>query len=177
MLLFSRFIETPIGEMFAAATDNGICIFDFYHRRMMNSILSRVEAALDTHFIEDDHPHIETLQKEIFQYFDGSRKDFEVPLHLIGSPFQLKVWHGLQQIPYSETRSYKQQSKFLGDEKAIRAVARANGENGIAIIIPCHRVIGENGSLIGYGGGLWRKQWLLNHEKKHAGKTLQQSLF
>ena len=89
----------------------------------------------------------------------------------------MRVWEGLKQIPFGETRSYKKQSIFLGDEKAIRAVARANGENGIAIIIPCHRVIGENGSLVGYGGGLWRKQWLLKHERAHSGQTQQQSLF
>ena len=81
------------------------------------------------------------------------------------------------QIPYGETRSYKQQSIFLGNEKAIRAVAGANGENGIAIIVPCHRVIGENGSLTGYGGGLQRKKWLLDHERKHSGKTGQAELF
>jgi len=96
---------------------------------------------------------------------------------LAGTDFQKSVWVALQQIPYGETRSYKQQSIALGNEKAIRAVAGANGENGIAVIIPCHRVIGENGSLIGYGGGLQRKKWLLEHERKHSGKETQLGLF
>jgi O-6-methylguanine DNA methyltransferase len=100
-----------------------------------------------------------------------------LPLHLVGSDFQKSVWKALIQIPYGETRSYKQQSIFLGNEKAIRAVAGANGDNGIAIIIPCHRVIGEDGSLTGYGGGLQRKKWLLDHERKHSGKAGQGELF
>jgi O-6-methylguanine DNA methyltransferase len=111
------------------------------------------------------------------EYFIGTRKEFDLPLHLLGTSFQKSVWLGLLQIPYGETRSYKKQSIFLGNEKAIRAVAGANGENGIAIIIPCHRVIGENGSLTGYGGGLQRKKWLLDHERKHSGKTGQAELF
>ena len=99
-----------------------------------------------------------------------------MPIHLLGSSFQIKVWKGLQQIAYGETRSYRGQSLFLGDEKAIRAVARANGENSLAIIIPCHRVIGERGTLVGYSGGLEAKQWLLDHERKYAGSAVQQRL-
>lgn len=95
----------------------------------------------------------------------------------MGTPFQIRVWQALQEIPYAETRSYKAQSRILGDEKAIRAVARANGENGLAIIIPCHRVIGEHGGMTGYSGGLRIKQWLLEHEWRHSGKSQQQSLF
>jgi len=163
--------------MTAAATDEGICVFDFTHRKMMSSILSRIQIALNTSVVEGEHRHFRILEYQIEEYFAGIRKGFDLPLHMIGTPFQLRVWKGLQQIPYAETRSYKKQSVLLGDEKAIRAVARANGENGLAIIIPCHRVIGENGSLVGYGGGLPRKQWLLEHERKHSGMTLQQRLF
>eukprot|EP01012_Entosiphon_sulcatum_P048947 TRINITY_DN67528_c0_g1_i1.p2 TRINITY_DN67528_c0_g1~~TRINITY_DN67528_c0_g1_i1.p2 ORF type:complete len:105 (-),score=7.05 TRINITY_DN67528_c0_g1_i1:27-320(-) len=96
---------------------------------------------------------------------------------MIGTDFQKRVWKGLLDIPFGETRSYKKQSIYLGDVKAIRAVATANGQNGIAIIVPCHRVIGDNGSLVGYGGGLPKKKWLLEHEAKHSGKDLQMGLF
>lgn len=176
-MIVRKYIKTPVGEMTVAATDEGICVFDFTHRKMMSSILRRIQTALNTSIVEGEHPHFSPLEHQMEEYFAGVRKQFDLPLHMIGSPFQLAVWKGLQQIPYAETRSYKKQSIILGNEKAIRAVARANGENGIAIIVPCHRVIGEKGSLVGYGGGLPRKQWLLEHERKHSGMTLQQSLF
>ncbi len=156
--------------MRAAATDEGICLFDFEGRRMMDKIMNRLQAHAGEEIEEGEHFHFKTLEKQINEYFNGERKEFDLPLHLIGTAFQKKVWEGLLTIPYGETRSYKQQSIFLGDVKAIRAVAGANGENGIAIIVPCHRVIGENGNLTGYGGGLPKKKWLLEHEAKHSGK-------
>lgn len=163
--------------MRAIASDEGICVFDFEYRRMIDKIVSRVAHAMDAKITEANHPYFNQLEEQMTQYFEGSRMDFDLPLHLIGSDFQKRVWRGLMEIPYGETRSYKAQSIFLGNEQAIRAVATANGQNGIAIIIPCHRVIGTNGSLIGYGGGLQRKQWLLDHERKHIGKTMQYQLF
>jgi AraC family transcriptional regulator of adaptative response/methylated-DNA-[protein]-cysteine methyltransferase len=163
--------------MRAAATDEGVCLFDFEYRRSIDSIMKRIETLSGKSFVEQYHPLFDVLKQQMGEYFVGTRKEFDLPLHLIGTQFQQSVWRGLQQIPYGETRSYKQQSIFLGNEKAIRAVAGANGENGIAIIIPCHRVIGENGSLTGYGGGLQRKKWLLEHERKHSGKTLQAEMF
>lgn len=172
-----KHINTPLGVMRIGATDDGICLFDFQYRRSIDSIMKRIETLAGDKFGEVEHPHFQLLEQQIGEYFTGKRKEFDVPLHLLGTPFQKKVWQGLLQIPYAETRSYKQQSIYLGNEKAIRAVAGANGENGIAIIIPCHRVIGENGSLTGYGGGLQRKQWLLDHERKHSGKTGQGDLF
>jgi len=163
--------------MRAAATDEGICLFDFEYRRSIDTIMKRIETTLGDTFTEAEHPHFATLKQEIGEYFTGIRKTFDVPLHLVGTAFQKSVWQGLLQIPYGDTRSYKQQSIFLGNEKAIRAVAGANGENGIAIIVPCHRVIGENGSLVGYGGGLQRKKWLLDHERKYSGRSAQAELF
>jgi AraC family transcriptional regulator of adaptative response/methylated-DNA-[protein]-cysteine methyltransferase len=170
-------IDTPVGKMRAGATDDGICLFDFQYRRSIDSIMKRIETLSGKKFTEGMHPHFQLLEQQIGEYFTGLRKEFDLPLHLLGTVFQKSVWTGLHQIPYGETRSYKHQSIFLGNEKAIRAVAGANGENGIAIIIPCHRVIGENGSLTGYGGGLQRKKWLLDHERKHSGKTGQAELF
>ncbi|MGC1514269.1 MAG: methylated-DNA--[protein]-cysteine S-methyltransferase [Maribacter sp.] len=118
----------------------------------------------------------ETLEDAVYQlneYFDGSRTHFELDLNPEGSDFQKRVWHALQQIPYGKTTSYLALSKTLGDVKAIRAVASANGKNPLWIVIPCHRVIGSDGSLTGYAGGLHRKQWLLDHESPYK----QQSLF
>jgi O-6-methylguanine DNA methyltransferase len=172
-----KYIDTPVGKMRAGATDEGICLFDFQYRKSIDSIMKRIATLSRDEFSENEHPHFEMLERQIAEYFSGVRKEFDMPLHLLGTTFQKQVWEGLLTIPYGETRSYKQQSVFLGNEKAIRAVAGANGENGIAIIIPCHRVIGENGSLIGYGGGLERKKWLLDHEWKHSGKSAQAELF
>ncbi|MEI8279829.1 MAG: methylated-DNA--[protein]-cysteine S-methyltransferase [Bacteroidota bacterium] len=178
MNIYTKQIDTPLGKMLAGVTDEGICLFDFEYRKMMDNIIKRILNGVDGTIIEDSsHYHFLVLETQMNDYFTGARLDFQLPLHLIGTPFQKQVWEGLQHIPYGETRTYKQQSIFLGNEKAIRAVAGANGENGIAIIIPCHRVIGENGHLTGYGGGLWRKDWLLKHEQKHSGKTNQIALF
>ncbi len=172
-----KYIDTPVGKMRIAATDEGICLFDFQYRRSIDAIVNRVETLLNDRFADGEHSHFAKLEAQMDEYFNGTRQEFDLPLHLVGTPFQKSVWEGLLKIPYAETRSYKQQSIFLGNEKAIRAVASANGENGIAIIVPCHRVIGTNGSLVGYGGGLQRKKWLLEHERKHSGKTGQGELF
>ena len=171
------YMETPLGKMRAGATDEGICLFDFEGRRMMDNIMKRLQTHTGESVEEGEHFHFKMLEKQIKEYFKGERMEFALPLHLVGTPFQKKVWEGLLTIPYGETRSYKQQSIFLGDVKAIRAVAGANGENGIAIIVPCHRVIGEDGSLTGYGGGLPKKKWLLEHEQKFSGKGSQLDLF
>lgn len=160
-----------------ASTEEGICLFDFEYRRSMSTIQKRIQDALKMDYEEGEHSHLDLLDVQINEYLNGTRKEFDLPLHLIGTDFQKRVWNGLLQIPYGETRSYKAQSVFLGDVKAIRAVGTANGQNGIAIIVPCHRVIGDNGSLVGYGGGLDKKKWLLEHEAKHSGKTLQIGLF
>lgn len=106
--------------------------------------------------------------EQLIQYFNGQRRIFELPLSQEGTPFQQEVWNELLTIPYAKTISYIQLAIRTGDPKATRAVASANGKNNIAIIVPCHRVIGSNGQLIGYGGGLWRKKWLLEHEMKVA---------
>ncbi len=176
-MILVKHIDTPVGKMRIGASDEGICLFDFQYRKSIDTIMKRIETLSGQQFAEGEHPHFKVLEQQIGEYFLGTRKEFDLPLNLVGTPFQKRVWEGLLTIPYGETRSYKQQSIFLGDEKAIRAVAGANGENGIAIIIPCHRVIGANGSLTGYGGGLHRKKWLLDHEWKHSGKSGQGELF
>jgi methylated-DNA-[protein]-cysteine S-methyltransferase len=111
-------------------------------------------------------PVLKECQKQLDEYFNGKRQNFSLELQLEGTDFQKKVWEQLQKIPFGETASYKDIAIAVGNEKAVRAVGGANGKNNIAIIIPCHRVIGADGDLVGFGGGLWRKVWLLNHEKK-----------
>lgn len=120
---------------------------------------------------------LQLAAKQFAEYFSGKRKTFDLPIQQTGTDFQQRVWHNLHKIPFGESISYLQLAKQLGDAKTIRAAASANGKNKLAIIVPCHRVIGSNGTLTGYAGGLWRKQWLLNHELQLSGKTLQGELF
>ena len=117
--------------------------------------------------------YIDMCRIQLEEYFTGKRADFDLTLSPESTDFQLKVWKELIKIPFGITRSYMDVTKKLGDEKAIRAVANANGQNKIPIIIPCHRVIGSDGSLTGYSGGMWRKKWLLNHEKKYFSGEAQ----
>jgi O-6-methylguanine DNA methyltransferase len=175
--IITTVFSTPVGEMIAGATDAGICLFDFKYRKMLPAIQRRISTGLNDSFVDGTHPLIADLRKELDEYFSGTRTTFSVPLQPVGSEFQQKIWTALQRIPYGSVATYMQQAKVYGDEKAIRAVATANGMNGIAIIIPCHRVIGTNGSLTGYAGGLTAKRWLLEHERKHAGSEVQSSLF
>ena len=158
-------ILTPLGPMLAGAVDEGICLLEFVDRRMIETQITRLKKYLNAEFVPGQNKHFNELDKQIKEYFEGKRKDFDLHLSIPGSEFQLKVWKELQRIPYGSTRSYQQQAIALGNPKAIRAVAKANGDNRIAIIIPCHRVIGKDGKLVGYGGGMWRKQFLLNLEK------------
>jgi AraC family transcriptional regulator of adaptative response/methylated-DNA-[protein]-cysteine methyltransferase len=158
-------IETPLGTMLAGANEQGICLLEFSERAILNREFSDLTRLLKAEFEEGENRHFQVLRDELTMYFDGSLKKFEVPLVIAGTEFQKEVWNELLRIPYGTTRSYKEQSVAINKFDAIRAVAAANGANRIAIIIPCHRVIGEDGSLTGYGGGLWRKKWLLDLEK------------
>ncbi len=157
-------IETPLGTMIAGGVSEGICLLEFSNRRMLKTELKQLEKYFNAAIIQGENKHFNLLRKELKEYFEKKLKKFSVPLCAPGTKFQKAVWKELQNIPYGKTRSYKEQSEALGNPGAIRAVATANGANRISIIIPCHRVIGSDGSLTGYGGGLWRKKWLLEHE-------------
>jgi AraC family transcriptional regulator of adaptative response/methylated-DNA-[protein]-cysteine methyltransferase len=161
---------TPLGPMMAGATEEGICLLEFTDRRMLETQLGRLRRFLEAEILPGSNRHFEALDSELREYFAGTRRAFDLPLVFPGTPFQEKVWEGLQTIPYGTTRSYEEQARLLHAPTAVRAVARANGDNRIAIIIPCHRVIGKNGKLVGYGGGLWRKQYLLDLEREHAAR-------
>ena len=158
-------ILTPLGPMLAGGTDEGICLLEFADRRMLETQLKRLNKLLGAECVPGPCRHFEALNAQIGEYFAGKRKKFDLPLVTTGTPFQEKVWAGLRKIPYGATRSYGEQAAAIGMPSAVRAVARANGDNRIAIIIPCHRVIGADGKLTGYGGGLWRKKFLLDLEK------------
>jgi methylated-DNA-[protein]-cysteine S-methyltransferase len=153
------YYKTPIGTAKIIGTDNGIISVTITEDKTEPSdSISRC---------------LENCIAQLHEYFDGNRTQFDLKLNPQGTEFQKKVWNELLNIPFGKTRSYLEQTKMLGDPKAIRAVASANGKNPIWIIIPCHRVIGSDGSLTGYGGGIWRKKWLLEHESPSP----QQSLF
>lgn len=177
MALLTTFIETPVGELIAAANDQGICLCDYRHRKQIASVQKRISDELGDQFEPGMHPLLEQLRMELREYFVGFRQTFSLPLQPVGSVFQQKVWFELMKIPYGKTWSYLQLARACADEQAVRAVASANGQNGLAILIPCHRVVGNNGSLTGYAGGLAAKKWLLDHERKHSGEALQGQLF
>jgi methylated-DNA-[protein]-cysteine S-methyltransferase len=161
---YISYLKSPIGEIKITADENSV-----------NSILFVFN---DTEMEEENINDVLTqCKKELSEYFSGKRKDFEVPITQSGTSFQQRVWSELLKIPYGETVSYNFIAESLGDKKSIRAVGASNGKNQVSIIVPCHRVIGSNGSLTGYAGGLWRKKWLLNHEKEFSGGEIQIEMF
>ncbi|MBL8965660.1 MAG: bifunctional transcriptional activator/DNA repair protein Ada [Spirochaetaceae bacterium] len=157
-------IDTPLGPLVAAATDRGVCLLEFSDRRMLEAQARILSARIGLPALPGAHPHLERLRAELAGYFAGERSSFGVPVFAPGTPFQERVWAALRQIPPGETRSYAELARAVGDPAAVRAVARANGMNRVAILVPCHRVIGSDGGLGGYGGGLWRKRRLLEIE-------------
>lgn len=157
----TAYIKTPLGIARLISDDHGITEI---------SVIDEIADAMLTTIIPDS---LQDCAHQLQEYFDGKRTDFQLPLAPKGTAFQQKVWNALNEIPYGKTCSYLDLSKKLGDVKAIRAVASANGKNPLWIVTPCHRVIGSDGSLTGYAGGLWRKKWLLDHENP----VKQQSLF
>jgi len=166
-LHFTR-INTPLGPMLAAATDDALVLLEFIDRRMLETQLRTIGNLIGHSPVPGANAVLQQTEKELAEYFAGERQEFTVSLYSPGSDFQKDVWNELLRVPYAETRSYSEQARRIGKPEAVRAVARTNGENRIAIIIPCHRIVGANGKLTGYGGGLWRKKWLLDHELKNS---------
>jgi AraC family transcriptional regulator of adaptative response/methylated-DNA-[protein]-cysteine methyltransferase len=159
-------IDTPIGPMIAGATDRGVCLLEFTDRRMLEHQVATLTKRFGTALAPGRHPHLTQLTGELGEYFAGTRRMFDVPVHAPGSPFEERVWAALLRIPFGETRSYADIARAVGSPKGVRAVGRANGLNRIAIVIPCHRVVNKSGELGGYGGGLWRKRRLLHLERR-----------
>lgn len=153
MKTYTAYYASPLGQLKIVCTDE--------HVREAIFMNDAVESP------NDEAPLLAQCIQQLDEYFSGNRRVFELPLQQAGTDFQQKVWQLLLQIPFGKTLSYNTLSKQYGDVKAIRAVASANGKNNLAIVVPCHRVVGTNQSLTGYAGGLWRKKWLLEHEAKH----------
>lgn len=169
IILINR-ITTPLGPMFVCATDSGICLFEFVDRRMLETEFKDLQLLLKANIIIGENEHILQAKKEVEEYFEGKRQEFDVKLNTPGTDFQKTVWDALKQISYGTTTTYQRQTAQINKATAIRAVASANGCNRVSIIIPCHRVIGKDGKLTGYGGGLERKRWLITHEFKNSNK-------
>ena len=158
-------LSSPLGPLVAGATAEGICLLEFTDRRMLEGEFAAVRKLFDAPMVPGTNVHLENLAIELERYFAGGSRAFSVPLVYPGTAFQQRVWEQLLTIPYGERRSYEQLAVALGKPKAVRAVGHANGLNRIAILIPCHRVVNKDGGLGGYGGGLRRKQYLLDLER------------
>ena len=158
------YYNSPFGEMILGSYDDRLCMADWKHRKGRETIDKRVQKALKASFVEKEDCVLMQAKEELEDYFKGQRQSFDIPLLLLGTALQKKVWQELMQIPYGDTVSYKEVAQKTGYEKALRAVASAVGANAISLFVPCHRVIGSNGSLTGYAGGLEAKKSLLEIE-------------
>jgi AraC family transcriptional regulator of adaptative response/methylated-DNA-[protein]-cysteine methyltransferase len=169
--VFLSWVRSPLGPLVAGATADGICLLEFSDRRMLEAQFTALRRLFDAPLSPGSNEHLEALQRELAAYFAGDLRSFSVPLDYSGTPFQRQVWDQLLAIPYGETRSYQDLAVAVGNPNAVRAVGRANGLNRIAIVIPCHRVVNKDGRLGGYGGGLRRKQFLLDLECSGVEQT------
>ena len=165
-----QYYKSPVGEILLGSYEGKLCLADWKYRRMRTTIDKRIQKGLKAEYVEQGSEVIAKTIKQMKEYFAGERKVFDIPLLMVGTDFQKSVWDGLIKIPYGTTASYLELSKNIGNEKAVRAVANANGANAISILIPCHRIIGSDGSLTGYAGGLVAKKRLLELESKTSHK-------
>lgn len=156
--MHTAYYHSPVGVLRIRVTDSAVEELHF----------CRADEVVDAGDTNNQSSLLLACMEQLIEYFQGHRRQFDLPIHQAGTDFQQTVWSALTEIPYGKTISYQQLAKKLGNPKVIRAAASTNGKNQIAIIVPCHRVIGSKGDLVGYGGGLWRKQWLLAHEQKWA---------
>jgi AraC family transcriptional regulator of adaptative response/methylated-DNA-[protein]-cysteine methyltransferase len=161
-------VRTPLGSMIMGVSDQGLSLLEFAERRMLDTQLKRLRLELGRVFLPGEHPLMSLVQKELSDYFDGHLQEFSIPVQASGTAFQESVWQVLMKIPYGQMLSYADVARKIGQPNAVRAVGKANGDNRMAIVIPCHRVVGSDGKLTGYGGGLWRKKFLLSLEQSQS---------
>ena len=159
-----QYYKSPIGEILLGSYDGKLCLADYRYRKMRDGIDNRIQKGLKSEYVEESTEVIEETIKQMKEYFNYERKSFTIPLLMVGTEFQKTVWQGLIDTPFGTTSSYLELAKRIGNEKAVRAVATANGANSISVMIPCHRIIGSNGDLVGYAGGLDVKRKLLEIE-------------
>lgn len=167
-LLYTHSIDTPLGPMIAIANEQALYFLEFHEQQNQERKLKQLRTKTRSTIIPGETDPIRSIKRELVEYFQGTLKQFRTPVCFVGSPFQQHAWHTLTGITYGQTNSYKQEAIKIGKPSASRAVANANGANKLAIIVPCHRIINSNGKLGGYAGGLERKQWLIDHEKRNT---------
>ena len=170
-ILKSALLNSPLGQILAIADEIALYLLEFVERHNLDKRIERLGSNSKLAIIPGRNAIIDSIEDELCSYFAGDLKIFKTPVHMMGSPFQQKVWQELMNIPYGETRSYLAQAEAIAKPTGFRAVANANGANQLAIIIPCHRIIRANGELGGYGGGIERKQWLINLENNINEQT------
>ena len=166
--IWTNRVATPLGSMIVGASDRGIYLLEYADRRMFDTQLTRLRKEIGRVFLPGDHPLMHRVQSELDAYFEGSLRDFSFDLQCSGTTFQEQVWQALREIPYGQMRTYAEVARRVDQPDAMRAVGRANGDNRISIVIPCHRVVGADGELVGYGGGVWRKKYLLSLEQSES---------
>lgn len=164
MSISIQYLQTPFGELILGAYLDRLCLCDWRFRETRRSIDERIKNGLQAVFTEEGSPVIDEARSQLEAYFAGKRREFDLPLRLVGTPFQLRVWEELQRVPYGKTETYRAIATRLENEMAYRAVASASAANAISIFIPCHRIIGSHGELVGYAGGKETKEKLLNLE-------------
>ena len=164
-----QYYKTKIGELILGSFDGRLCLLDYRYRRMRATVDNRIKKGLEADFVEKNDDVLSKAIVQLDEYLNGDRISFDIPVLMVGTDFQKSVWEALMKIPYGKTASYLDIAKFINKEKAVRAVASANGANSISLIIPCHRVIGSNGELVGYGGGVPVKKRLLKLEQNNSG--------
>src|SRR5436853_1432741 len=167
--LQARWIETPLGAMLALANQDGLHLLEFVDRRGLENEITAIRARIKYPIVPGNNAHLEQISQELQNYFEGDAVSFTVPLIVGGSAFERDVWAKVQAITPGQTWSAAQLAQSIDNPRAVRAVGRANGRNCLAVVIPCHRVIRADGNLCGYGGGIWRKKWLLEHERRIVG--------
>ena len=165
-VLWMTRLQTPLGTMVAGAVGGRLCLLEYADRRGLENELADLERRLNARAVPGSDPLFAVLSDQLKQYFAGTLQEFDLPLLLPGTEFQRAAWNALLSIPYGQTRSYRVQASLCGRPGAVRAAGTANGANRVSIVVPCHRVVGSDGSLTGYGGGLWRKRWLLDWEAR-----------
>ncbi len=163
-----QYYKTKIGELILGSFDGGLCLLDFRYRKMRKTVDNRIKNGLNAEFAEQNDEVLEKIREQLDEYLNGDRKEFDIPVLMVGTDFQKSVWNALMKVPYGFTSTYLQVAKNINNEKAVRAVANANGANSIGLIIPCHRIIGSDGELVGYGGGLPVKKRLLKLEQNNT---------
>lgn len=156
-----QYFKTPYGELILGSFENKLCLCDWRYRKMRESLDKRIQSRLNSHYVERDNDLLKQTRLQFQQYFHSERVSFDLPLLFVGTEFQKTVWHALMSIPFGETATYLNLAEKIENKSAVRAVANANGANAISIIVPCHRIIGSNGKLVGYAGGLETKRKLL----------------